>query len=81
MKKNYLLAVALAIMTMASCSDNDFVGDQGALKGTGEGAISFVMKTPAVTRASGSAAATLLNNNFVLFGYKSTNTTVLITIR
>lgn len=76
MKKNYLLAVALAIMTMASCSDNDFVGDQGALKGTGEGAISFVMKTPAVTRASGSAAATLLNNNFVLFGYKSTNTTV-----
>ena len=73
MKKNYLLAVALAIMTMASCSDNDFVGDQGALNSSGNGAIAFNMNTPAVTRASktGSDAATLLANNFVVFGYKT----------
>ncbi len=73
MKKNYLLAVALAIMTMASCSDNDFVGDQGALNSSGNGAIVFNMNTPAVTRApkTGSDAATLLANNFVVFGYKT----------
>ena len=37
MKKNYLLATALAIMTMASCSDDNYVGDQEALQGAGEG--------------------------------------------
>lgn len=59
-------------MTMASCSDNDFVGDQGALNAENEGAISFNLNTPAVTRATeGASAATLLANNFVVFGYKT----------
>lgn len=73
MKKNYLLAVALAIMTMASCSDDNYVGDQEALNSSGNGAIAFNMSTPAVTRApkTGSDAATLLANNFVVFGYKT----------
>lgn len=73
MKKNYLLATALAIMTMASCSDNDFVGDQEALNSSGNGAIVFNMNTPAVTRApkTGSDAAGDLNKNFVVFGYKT----------
>lgn len=74
MKKNYLLAAALAIMTMASCSDNDFVGDQRALNAESEGAISFSMNTPAVTRAAdktaGDAAADL-NNRFVIWGEKN----------
>lgn len=74
MKKNYLLATALAIMTMASCSDDNYVGDQEALKaGSGTGAISFNMSTPAITRSpkTGSAAAGDLNKNFVVFGYKT----------
>jgi len=71
MKKNYLLAVALAIMTMASCSDNDFVGDQRTLNAESEGAINFGFDVPAVTRASGATAATALSNQFVVYGEKS----------
>jgi len=71
-KKNYLLAVALAIMTMASCSDDNYVGDQEALKGTGEGAISFDLNTPNVTRGNktGAEAAEELNSAFVVEGTK-----------
>lgn len=75
MKKNYLLAVALAIMTMASCSDNDFVGDQRALNVTGEGAIQFVSNTPNITRAGGADAATELGNSFAVYGTKTVSST------
>ena len=74
MKKNYLLATALAITTLAGCTDDGFVGDQSVKEANGSGAISFNMSTPAITRAAdktGSAAAIDLNNNFVLFGYKT----------
>ena len=73
MKKNYLLATALAIMTMASCSDNDFVGDQEALNSSGNGAISFDLNKPAITRGdkTGSAAATDLSNQFIVYGEKN----------
>ena len=77
MKKNLLFA-AIALTALAGCSDNSFVGDespQGSL--TGDGAISFNMRTPAVTRAdrTGSDAASDLNSNFVVFGYKTTSST------
>ena len=73
MKKNLLFA-AIALTALAGCSDNSFVGDespQGSL--TGDGAISFNMRTPAITRAdkTGGAAASDLNKNFVVFGYKT----------
>ena len=71
MKKNYLLATALAIMTMASCSDNDFVGDQEALNSSGDGAIAFNGGSKSITRASGADAAAKLNNNFVVEGIKT----------
>ena len=74
MKKNYLLATALAIMTMASCSDNDFVGDQEALKGAGEGAISFNYNLQKATRAdnhTGADAASALGNQFIVYGEKN----------
>ena len=58
-------------MTMASCSDNDFVGDQRTLNAESEGAINFGFDVPAVTRASGAAAATALSNQFVVYGEKS----------
>ena len=73
--KKKLFYAALAITALASCSSNDFVGDQ-SLQGNGpngEGAISFNMNTPAITRAdrTGSDAASDLNNNFVVFGHKT----------
>lgn len=62
-------------MTMASCSDNDFVGDQEALKGTGnDGAIAFNGGSKTITRASGAEAAGLLNKNFVVEGIKTVST-------
>ena len=74
MKTKYLILAATAITMMASCADEKFVGDENLLgAGNGEGAISFGSGTPAVTRVdkTGSAAATDLNNNFVVFGYKT----------
>lgn len=72
--KKKLFYVALAITALASCSSNDFVGDESP-QVTSEivGAISFGSSTPAITRAakSGAYAATDLNNNFVVFGYKT----------
>lgn len=70
MKKILLLATILAITALTSCTEDTYVGEQN-LKAINEGAISFGSATPAVTRASGGDAATLLNNNFVLFGYKT----------
>ncbi len=76
MKKNYLLAVALAIMTMASCSDDNYVGDQEALNsGSGTGAIAFNGGSKSITRASGAEAAAKLNNNFVVEGIKTVSST------
>ena len=74
MKKNYLLATALAIMTMASCSDNDFIGDQRALNAENEGAISFKYDLQKATRAdnhTGATAAAALGNQFIVYGEKN----------
>ena len=73
MKRNYLLATALAIMTLASCSENDYVGDQQALNSPSDGAISFNMNVPAITRAdkTGADAATDLNNQFIVYAEKA----------
>ena len=73
MKKIYLLATALAIMTMAGCSDNDFVGDQEVLNSSGFGTISFNMSTPAKTRGAQdhTTSASTLHNQFIVWGEKS----------
>ena len=74
MKKKNLLLAALALTALAGCSDDTFVGDQSLQGSIGtNGAISFNMKTPAITRADkeGSAAATDLSNQFVVYGEKS----------
>ena len=73
MKKKLFFA-ALALTALAGCTDDSYVGDQSLLEENG-GAISFNMNTPAITRATGSDAATLLNNNFVIFGYKTVSST------
>ncbi len=76
MKKKLFIA-AIAITALASCTSNDFVGDQDLQNGSSgtSGAISFNMSTPAITRApqEGATAASTLNNNFVVFGYKTVN--------
>lgn len=76
MKKNLFLA-ALAFVAVASCTSDEFVGENTSpTTSKNNGTISFGMSTPSVTRATtGSAAATLLNENFVVFGYKTVSST------
>ena len=72
MKKYFYLATAL--VALAACSSNDYVGDQEALNSAGQVPISFSGGTPSMTRATGATAAGVLSNNFVLFGYKTVGT-------
>ena len=81
MKKNLLFA-ALAITALASCTSDDFVGDQSPQVLNEDGAITFVSGTPAQTRAvgkTGAAAAEDLNYAFVVGGFKG-STSVASTI-
>ena len=73
MKKILFLATALVMLT--SCADESFVGENIAPTSKDVGAIAFTTSSNAVTRAEGGAAAGLLNNNFVVFGYKTVNST------
>lgn len=72
MKKKYFILAATAITMMVSCADEKFVGDP-TLQGSenGEGAITFGFDVPATTRAEGAAAATKLNNQFIVWGEKN----------
>lgn len=73
-KKLFFAAFALALF--AGCSDNDYVGDQASLNAvTGNGAISFNMNTPKITRAAGADAATALGYKFNVYGVKSVSST------
>ena len=77
MKKNLFFA-AIALVALASCTSDDFVGDKNLQEANNSGgAINFTMNTPAVTRANrtGSDAAGDLNKNFVVFGYKTVSGT------
>ena len=71
-KKNLFFA-AIALVALAGCTSDDFVGDKSLQEANNSGgAINFTMNTPAVTRNRvGSDAAGDLNNNFVVFGYKT----------
>ena len=70
MKKNLSYA-ALAIMALVSCTSNDYVGDQKALENTETNrSISFGFDVPRPTRATGTEAATALDNQFIVYGEK-----------
>ena len=73
MKKNLFLA-ALAFVALASCTSDEFVGDQSPQTTNGNGAISFDMNTPRITRST-SDDVTKLNSNFVVYGYKTVSST------
>ena len=73
--KKYLFIAATAIVALASCSDESFVGNNSPndLNGQeGTQAIVFNSGTNAITRGDiyGSAAANLLGNNFYVTGTK-----------
>ena len=70
MMKKKLIFAAVALVALASCSENDFVGDS-SLQGGGEPPISFGFDVPTVTRAGGAEAATKLSNQFIVYGEKS----------
>ena len=71
--KKYLFLAASAL-ALASCSSDDFIGNNGGGQQNGTNtAINFNSGTNKVTRATkeGAGAATDLNNNFVVYGYKT----------
>lgn len=79
--KKYLFFAA-AFVALASCSDEQFVGNNSPNtpneNGDDNGAIVFNIGTKTVTRANhtGADAAKLLNNNFVVEGIKTVETSV-----
>ena len=70
--KNLLIA-AIAITALASCSEEKYVGNNSPNNPDGSGAIAFGGGFMAVTRgnAYGADAAALLNNRFVVGGFKT----------
>lgn len=71
--KKYLFFAASAL-ALASCSSDDFVGDNsGNLHGTTNGEIAFAGGTAKITRANdhvGADAAKLLGGKFIVAGFK-----------
>ena len=80
MKTKYFFLAAIAATGLASCSSNDFVGDQGAntptsLSDSEGGAINFGFNVQNATRAGeyvGATAAEKLGGMFVVEGTKGT---------
>lgn len=71
----YFIAAASAL-ALASCSSDDFLGEiQGNEQNGATSAINFGGDTGKITRATsnGKAAAELLENNFVVVGFKGSN--------
>lgn len=78
--KKHLLIAAIAITALASCSSNDFVGDESPQTSSGNvGAISFNMNTPAITRGT-STDAIKLDNQFIVWGEKNENGGTAVTV-
>ena len=74
MKKNHLF-LATAIVALAGCSDNTYMGDQeGSIGGTSR-VIQFVSNTPNMTRATGATAANELGYSFAVYGTKTVSST------
>ena len=66
---------AAALRGLASCSSDDFTGDQKLGEANGQAPISFSFDVPNATRASGAEAATKLNNQFIVYAEKNEATT------
>lgn len=73
---NKFFIAAASTLALASCSSDDFLGEiQGNEQNGATSAINFGGDTSKITRASfGSKAADLLENNFVVVGFKGNKT-------
>ena len=74
MKTKLLFLAAMATFALTSCVNDEFIGDPAASElGASDGSINFGFALPNATRAGdlvGSAAATKLQNQFVVYGTK-----------
>lgn len=69
--KKHLLIAAIAITALASCSSNDFVGDESPQTSSGNvGAIQFSSTTPKITRGAQSDASDL-GYSFAVYATKT----------
>ena len=75
MKKYFIYAASA--LALASCSSDDFLGENPGNEQNASSAINFGGETGKITRANktGKDAATALGNKFVVFGYKTTGST------
>lgn len=75
---NKFFIAAASALALASCSSDDFLGEiQGNEQNEATSAINFGGDTGKITRATetgGATAAGLLENNFVVVGFKGNNT-------
>ena len=69
------LFLATAILALASCADNTYLGDQEINTQEKGRVISFGSNTPSLTRAEGPAAALALDYKFKVYGVKSASST------
>lgn len=67
--KKYLF-IATALVALASCSDDTFVGENSPNEANGNGAISFGFNVPNITRGT-STDAGKLSNQFIVWGEKN----------
>ena len=73
MKTKYFIFAASALVALASCSNDEYIGDNNGLAAAqGDGSIQFAYTMPNATRADivGSGAADLLGNGFYVVGTK-----------
>ena len=76
MKKSYLILAAIASVALASCSNEEYLGEGPNTTSNGiPNAINFNLSTPAITRAEGEAAATALDYKFKVYGVKKVGET------
>lgn len=71
--KKYLF-IATALVALASCSDDTFVGENSPNEANGNGAISFGFNVPNITRGT-DADARKLSNQFIVWGEKNESST------
>ena len=71
--KKYIFLAASAL-TLASCTSEDFLGNTPGNVQSNTSAINFDGGTGKISRATGADAAKLLNNEFIVAGFKSGET-------
>lgn len=74
MKTKYFIFAASALVALASCSNEEYIGDNSLTSAEGDGSIQFSYTMPNATRGDivGSGAASLLGNGFYVVGTKGT---------